>query len=114
MAKRGPTSISKWTKSELSSALLDQVALVVAEARVLCGAHDIASGGWHALVTLANLPAVLVVGFASAAQESRRLDAGTAHLHRRGIRVRNVLRGECLAFVQGSFSCTVTQHRCIF
>merc|ERR550514_1424976 len=102
------------SKSRPSLALLDQVALVVAEAGVLRRAHNVASTGWHALVALPDLPAVLVVSLTSATQESRRLDAGTANLHRRGSRVRNMLGCECLALVQCSFSCTITQHRCIF
>merc|ERR1719436_894868 len=96
------------------SALLDLVALVMAESRVLCWAEGVASACRHAFVTLSDLSAVLIVSLTTAAEEHRRFDSCSTHLHGWCSWIANMLGCECLAFVQRGFACTVSQHRGVF
>ena len=67
----------------MNSALLNLVALVCAEAGVLCRAHGVARLRRHAGVALADDPGVLIVRLAAAAQVGRRLDASATDLEDR-------------------------------
>merc|ERR1719226_174538 len=101
-------------QTRCGSALLDLVALVVAESRVLCWAEGVASACGHAFVTLSDLSAVLVISLTTAAEEHRRLDSCSTHLHGWSSWIAHMLGCECLALVQRGFPCTVSQHRGVF
>merc|ERR1719359_2523770 len=91
-------------------AWLDLVALVVAEACVLCWAERIASAGRHASVAFANLSGMLVVRVALATEVCRHLDACAANLDLGSVRVRDVLSSESTADVQGTFPGSITKN----
>jgi len=91
-------------------ARLDLVALVVAEARVLCRAVRVAGAGRHASVTLAERLGVLVVALAAVHQVEGGLDVSAADLHCRGIRVGHMLRRDRAALIQGTIASTGTEH----
>merc|ERR1719238_1037332 len=96
-------------RGRFRSALLNEVALVGANGRVVRWAHRLASGGSHGGVALADHVRVLVVSLAAVAEEDSRLDASAAHLHFRLRRVLDVRWREGLAHSQRSLSSTVAQ-----
>merc|ERR1719281_502659 len=98
-------------QTRYGSALLDLVALVVAESRILCWAERVASACGHAFVTLSDLAAVLIVSLTTAAEEHRRFDSRSTNLHGWSSWIAHMLGCESLAFIQRGFACTISQHR---
>ena len=72
--------LSSTTVSSDNLTLLDEVRLVMSETGILRRAERLARSGIHLRVAFADLPGVLVVPLASAAEERRQLDPGPADL----------------------------------
>ena len=78
----------------MKSTLLDQVALVVAEAWVVRKAEGRTGAGSHACVAFSDDLAVLVIGLTSPSKKECRFDPGTTDFDNRSRRIRDMLSRE--------------------
>merc|ERR1719321_2293581 len=96
-----------------STALLDQIALVVAKPWIFIWAPRVASGRWCASVTFANLFLVVGIFLAPVHQEEGGLDAGPADFDFRCRGIFNKLPCKRVACVQSSLASSISKHRLI-